>query len=270
MATGGGARPPEGLEVVAAEPIAVIAIDMPIGLPDNAPRQADLLARAAIGRLSSSVFTTPVRAALQAPTHAEAVLINRELTGQGLSIQAYGLRAKLFEVDEWLTRATTQVDERPARTTTRLDKPDGRATTRLDERLDRATTRLDERDGPAIARVGEPVSGAITRVGEPVGRAITRVVEVHPEVSFAYLAGAPLTVRKSTWAGAERRRALLADAGIPLCGDLGLAGYAVGVDDVLDAGAAAWSALRVAEGKALSFPDPPETFADGRPAAIWA
>jgi predicted RNase H-like nuclease len=189
--------------VVAAEPIAVIAIDMPIGLPDNAPRQADLLARAAIGRLSSSVFTTPVRAALQAPTHSEAVLINRELTGQGLSIQAYGLRAKLFEVDEW------------------------------------------------------------------IGRATTRVVEVHPEVSFAYLAGVPLTVRKSTWAGAECRRALLADAGITLAGDLGLAGMAVGVDDVLDAGAAAWSALRVAQGEAFSLPNPPETFADGWPAAIW-
>lgn len=184
-------------------PLAVVAVDMPIGLPDKAPRQADLLARSAIGRLSSSVFTTPVRAALLAPTHRDAVLINRELTGQGLSIQAYGLRGKLFEVDQWVKRA-----------------------------------------------------GAL-------------VVEVHPEVSFAQLAGAPLTVRKSTWAGAERRRALLADAGIALTGELGLEGQAVGVDDVLDAGAAAWSALRVARGDAVSLPNPPETFADGWPAAIW-
>jgi predicted RNase H-like nuclease len=184
-------------------PLAVVAVDMPIGLPDKAPRQADLLARSAIGRLSSSVFTTPVRAALLAPTHRDAVLINREFTGQGLSIQAYGLRGKLFEVDQWVKRA-----------------------------------------------------GAL-------------VVEVHPEVSFAQLAGAPLTVRKSTWAGAERRRALLASAGIALTGELGLAGQAVGVDDVLDAGAAAWSALRVARGEAVSLPNPPETFADGWPAAIW-
>jgi predicted RNase H-like nuclease len=76
-------------------------------------------------------------------------------------------------------------------------------------------------------------------------------------------------VRKSTWAGAERRRALLADAGIALNGELGLAGQAVGVDDVLDAGAAAWSALRVARGDAVSLPSPPEVFADGWPAAIW-
>ncbi|MEU4395978.1 DUF429 domain-containing protein [Kribbella sp. NPDC023855] len=184
-------------------PLAVVAVDMPIGLPDKAPRQADLLARSAIGRLSSSVFTTPVRAALLAPTHRDAVVINRELTGQGLSIQAYGLRGKLFEVDQWVKRAGTLV------------------------------------------------------------------VEVHPEVSFAQLAGAPLTVRKSTWAGAERRRALLAGAGIALTGELGLAGAAVGVDDVLDAGAAAWSARRVARGEAVSLPNPPETFADGWPAAIW-
>jgi predicted RNase H-like nuclease len=184
-------------------PAEVIGIDMPIGLPDTAPRQADLLARSAIGRLSSSVFTTPVRAALLAPSHADAVIINRELTGQGISIQAYGLRGKLFEIDEWSRRSDALV------------------------------------------------------------------VEVHPEVSFAQLAGAPLTVRKSTWAGAERRRALLAGVGITLTGELGLANQAVGVDDVLDAGAAAWSALRVAQGDALSLPNPPETFADGWPAAIW-
>lgn len=184
-------------------PLEVVAVDMPIGLPDTASRKADLFARSAIGRLSSSVFTTPVRSALLAPTHADAVLVNRELTGQGLSIQAYGLRGKLFEVDDWARRASSPV------------------------------------------------------------------VEVHPEVSFAYLAGAPLTVRKSTWAGAERRRALLAGAGITLTGELGLEGLAVGVDDVLDAGAAAWSALRVAQGEAVSLPDPPEIFADGWPAAIW-
>jgi len=185
-------------------PLTTVAVDMPIGLPDSGPRTADLLARAAIGRLSSSVFTTPVRAALDAINHGEAVEVNRRLTGQGLSIQAYGLRVKLFEIDAWVRRATM------------------------------------------------------------------RVVEVHPEVSFAILAGTPLTVRKSTWAGAERRRALLQDAGIPLQGELGLAGLAVGVDDVLDAGAAAWSARRVQTGAAVSLPNPPEIFTDGWPSAIWA
>ncbi|HEX9352526.1 MAG TPA: DUF429 domain-containing protein [Streptosporangiaceae bacterium] len=96
-----------------------------------------------------------------------------------------------------------------------------------------------------------------------------RVVEAHPELSFAQLAGVPLAVRKSTWAGAELRRALLAAAGITLAGDLGLAGEQAGVDDVLDAAAAAWTARRVSQGRARCLPDPPETFSDGLPSAIW-
>jgi predicted RNase H-like nuclease len=97
-----------------------------------------------------------------------------------------------------------------------------------------------------------------------------RVVEAHPELSFAEMAGAPLAARKSTWAGAERRRVLLAQAGIILAGDLGLAGQQAGVDDVLDAAAAAWTARRVSQGTARCLPDPPETFSDGLPSAIWS
>jgi predicted RNase H-like nuclease len=79
--------------------LGVIAIDMPIGLPDHGRRQADVLARAAIGPRRSSVFMTPVRSALEAASHAEAVAINRKLAGEGISIQAYGLWTKLLEVD---------------------------------------------------------------------------------------------------------------------------------------------------------------------------
>jgi len=42
----------------------------------------------------------------------------------------------------------------------------------------------------------------------------------------------------------------------------------LGIDDVLDAAAAAWSALRKAKGTALSLPASPEII-DGRPVAIW-
>jgi predicted RNase H-like nuclease len=185
-------------------PPAVVAIDMPIGLPDRGHRQADVLARAEIGLLWPSVFMTPVREALLAADHATASAINRELTGQGVSVQAFGLKPKLFQVESWV-RSTP-----------------------------------------------------------------LRAVEVHPEVCFARLAGAPLTVRKSSWAGAERRRALLASAGITLTGALGPATEHAGVDDVLDAGAAAWAARRVLLGRAQPLPDPPETFSDGWPCAIWA
>ncbi len=79
---------------------------------------------------------------------------------------------------------------------------------------------------------------------------------MHPDVSFAELAGAPLTVCKSTWAGAEYRRQLLADAGVLLAGDLGEAGRRVAVDDVLDAAVAAWTARRVLDRPSPSTTEP--------------
>ena len=194
-----------GIAALAAAdgPVAVIGIDIPIGLADSAVRQADLLARKAAGVRWASVFVTPVRGALAIDSYHEASVLNRRLTGGGISRQAFNLRDKILQVDDWLRRAPCPV------------------------------------------------------------------VEVHPELSFGELAGAPLTDSKSTWAGAVRRRQLLADAGIELSGDLGLAGRQAGVDDVLDAAAVAWSAGRIARGVARHVPDPPERFSDGIPCAIW-
>src|SRR5690242_19943512 len=42
----------------------VVAVDMPIGLPDTGRRAADVLARQALGPRWASVFITPVRTAL--------------------------------------------------------------------------------------------------------------------------------------------------------------------------------------------------------------
>lgn len=102
-------------------------------------------------------------------------------------------------------------------------------------------------------------------------RAVDRpVIEVHPELCFATLARHPLTHPKSSWAGAEERRQLLASAGIQVPAELGVAGEMAGVDDVLDAAAASWTARRYAEGHATCYPATPEQFDDGPPAAIWA
>ena len=187
-------------------PVLVIAIDIPIGLADAGRRRADQLAREALGRRWPSLFITPVRAAVQADGYQAAAAENRRLAGEGLSRQAFALRAKILDVDQWLQ------------------------------------------------------AGSLAPV---------RVVEAHPELSFAAMAGAPLRSRKITWAGAVQRRALLAQAGILLDGDLGLAGEQAGVNDVLDAAAAAWTARRVSQGVARCLPSPPEVFSDGIPAAIW-
>lgn len=99
-------------------------------------------------------------------------------------------------------------------------------------------------------------------------RPTVTVLEIHPELSFATMTGAPiLASKKSTEGQAERLEALSA-AGIARPSVLQGQGYAA--DDVLDACAVAWSAARQAAGLARPLPDPPEVFSDGLPAAIWA
>lgn len=109
----------------------------------------------------------------------------------------------------------------------------------------------------------------IAEVDIDVRAARGSVLEGHPELSFAALAGSPVLEPKRSWAGSAVRRALLAEAGIDLDVDLGEVGRQAAVDDVVDAGVLAWTAMRAARGEAVSRPDPPEVFSDGWPAAIW-
>ena len=95
-----------------------------------------------------------------------------------------------------------------------------------------------------------------------------RLYEVHPEVSFREMAGAPVAYPKTTWNGVAIRRTLLARGGVGLPDDLAAAGR-VAPDDVLDAAAVAWSAHRIATGVARSLPDPPQRDDKSRAVAIW-
>ncbi|WP_161988618.1 DUF429 domain-containing protein [Pedococcus bigeumensis] len=182
--------------------IQAVAIDIPIGLPDDTTRQADVLTRKALKGKASSVFTTLTRSAYAAESRAESDTVNRGLSGQGVGAQAYGLRDKILEVDAWV------------------------------------------RSRPTVA-----------------------VLEVHPELSFAVMTGAPVLAKKKNDEGRAARLAALAAAGIASPSVLKGDGYAA--DDVLDACAAAWTAARRTNGLARSLPEPPETFSDGLPAAIW-
>ena len=77
-----------------------------------------------------------------------------------------------------------------------------------------------------------------------------RVIEMHPEVSFCELSGAHVLESKHTPEGLERRRAILADAGIRLPGAV----PGVPEADLLDAAAGAWTAARYSAGKAQPVP----------------
>lgn len=184
--------------------VPVVAVDIPIGLPDTGGRLADAEARRALTGKASSVFSTPVRSALEAATYAEAREANLAATGgrTSVSAQAYALREKVLQVDAWVR-----------------------------------------------------------------GRPGTRVIEVHPEVSFARMAGTPLLARKKDADGARARREALAAHGVVAPAFFRGAGF--GEDDLLDACAAAWTAVRHALGVSESFPEVPEVFSDGIPAAIW-
>jgi predicted RNase H-like nuclease len=82
-----------------------------------------------------------------------------------------------------------------------------------------------------------------------------RLHEIHPEVSFAVLAGEPLTFAKRTWNGHRERVRLLRNAGIeiPERLDAGL----VPADDVVDAAVAAWTATRIVHGEHITLPADP-------------
>ncbi len=92
------------------------------------------------------------------------------------------------------------------------------------------------------------------------------VFEVHPEAAFAAMAGRVVAERKRTSEGTQVRRALLRAQ--ELTAPERPSGVGVGVDDLLDACAAAWSTRRVARGDGRSLPDPPEVVR-GQPQAIW-
>jgi predicted RNase H-like nuclease len=92
-------------------PLARVGVDIPIGLADVGWRAADVLAAAALGARRASIFRTPVRAALEAPDHATGVLLSREASGGGFSIQAWGLRTKVLEVDRLVRDGEVRVFE---------------------------------------------------------------------------------------------------------------------------------------------------------------
>src|SRR5215211_5272209 len=86
---------------------ALIAVDMPIGLPSGAPRddgrrRADAEARAFLGpRRAASVFSAPCRPTLAATSYREAcdLEVRARGGGKGLSQEAYNIIPKIRDVD---------------------------------------------------------------------------------------------------------------------------------------------------------------------------
>lgn len=83
----------------------VLAIDVPIGLPDIGARECDKAARQLLGpQRGSSVFSAPLRPMLAAETYVEASRIRFGIEQKKMSIQAWGIVPKIREVDAILGR----------------------------------------------------------------------------------------------------------------------------------------------------------------------
>lgn len=202
-------------ELLAGSP-ALIAVDMPIGLPDHiegSGRGPEQMVRPLLGQRQSSVFSIPSRDAVEAEDYGEACrkALATSQPPRKVSKQGFHLFPRIREIDTLL----------------------------------RAETGLRE-----------------------------RIREVHPELAFATMRGAPLAHPKKikgrvNEAGMAERRALLITEGIPPETVHAHPPRGAGADDMLDALAALVVARHIIAGRGRPFPEPPGRDSHGIPIAIW-
>jgi predicted RNase H-like nuclease len=75
-----------------------VLVDIPIGLPETAPRECDRAAASRLGERHGSVFDVPCRAAVEADGYEAA----RDADGGSLGSQSWGLVPRIREVDCFL------------------------------------------------------------------------------------------------------------------------------------------------------------------------
>ena len=92
----------------------VLAVDIPIGLPEGtACRGCDYAAREYLKPNTSSVFITPPRCILAAPTYQEANEISWRKYNRGVSAQAFALGARILEVEPVAANDNRLVETHP-------------------------------------------------------------------------------------------------------------------------------------------------------------
>ena len=87
-----------------------VAVDMPMGLSDEPNNKIDQELRKRLGERRSSLFPTPSSGVLNARTYEEALERNREITGKGISIQAWNLVPQIRQVRKVVHPSDTGLD----------------------------------------------------------------------------------------------------------------------------------------------------------------
>jgi len=209
---------------------AVVAVDMPIGLPafsSKGGRGPEALVRPLLGARQSSVFSIPSRAALYADTsdfttieawyaaHRRASEVARATSDppRGVSIQAFGIFSKIREIDALL-----------------IARPDLRGRV-FESHPEVAFCRLN---GDRAMQLPKKIKGSVN----PAGMAERKALLYRHGCGIDFLDQAP-----------PRGAA---------------------ADDFLDAAVMMLIAGRIASGKARPFPNPPLADGFGIPVAIWA
>lgn len=82
--------------------VSLLAVDVPIGLPEVEERPVDPAARQFLGPRRSSVFPVPNRATLSCETWFEANEVSKATKGKGISQQSFGILSGIREVDSWI------------------------------------------------------------------------------------------------------------------------------------------------------------------------
>jgi predicted RNase H-like nuclease len=80
----------------------VVAVDVPIGLPERGARACDVEARRLLGDRKSSVFPAPIRPTLNAGSRAAASRLRQQVEEKRVSAQAWAIVPKIVEVDRFL------------------------------------------------------------------------------------------------------------------------------------------------------------------------
>lgn len=208
---------------------AVVAVDMPIGLPDfttKGGRGPEMLVRPLLGPRQSSVFSIPSRAAVHAETadftdleawyaahrRSSEVAMQTSEPPRGVSIQAFGIFSKIREIDA-LMMARPELRERV-----------------IESHPEVAFWRLN---GGQAMRLPKKIKGSI-----------------NPD-------------------GMEERRTLLARSGHDRSFLDQPPPRGAAADDFLDACAMMLIAERHRRGETTSFPSPPGRDINGIPVAIW-